>query len=218
MGEVWRARDTRLGREVALKLLPEAFASDHERVTRFQREAQLLAALNHPHIASIYSFETVDSVRVLVMELVPGETIRELLHRGPLPRALVLAHDVADALDGAHAKGILHRDLKPSNVKVTPEGNVKLLDFGLAKNVRAQRPTAGPDLRASPRVSPDCRRHLGRPVWPPPRRPARSRRALRRSRRPRPQRAKAPRCRPTALRCRIRPGHGRVGLRRALCA
>src|ERR1019366_6464724 len=91
MGEVWRARDTRLGREVALKLLPEAFSSDHERVTRFQREAQLLAALNHPHIASIYSFETVDGVRVLEMELVPGETIRELLHQGPLPLSRALA-------------------------------------------------------------------------------------------------------------------------------
>lgn len=135
MGEVWRARDTRLGREVALKLLPEAFSSDRERVARFRREAQLLATLNHPHIASIYSFETVEGVRVLEMELVPGETIRELLHKGPLPftRALALAHDVAEALGAAHAKGILHRDLKPANVKVTPEGIVKLLDFGLAK-------------------------------------------------------------------------------------
>src|ERR1039457_4829220 len=150
MGEVWRARDTRLGREVALKLLPEAFSSDPARVTRFQREAQLLAALNHPHIASIYSFETVDGIRVLEMELVPGETIRELLHEGPLPlpRALALAHDVAQALGVAHAKGILHRDLKPSNVKVTPEGNVKLLDFGLAK---AFAPGAGgSDLSQSP--------------------------------------------------------------------
>jgi tetratricopeptide (TPR) repeat protein len=135
MGEVWRARDTRLGREVALKILPEAFASDRERVTRFQREAQLLAALNHPHIASIYSFEMVDGVRILEMELVPGETIRDLLLRGalPVPRALAFAHDVAAALGAAHAKGILHRDLKPANVTVTPEGVVKLLDFGLAK-------------------------------------------------------------------------------------
>lgn len=150
MGEVWRARDTRLGREVALKLLPEAFSNDRERVTRFQREAQLLAALNHPHIASIYSFETVDGVRVLVMELVPGETIRELLCKGPLPlpRVLVLAHEVAEALGAAHAKGILHRDLKPSNVKVTPEGNVKLLDFGLAKAFAPGSP--GPDLSESP--------------------------------------------------------------------
>ncbi len=150
MGEVWRARDTRLGREVALKLLPEAFSSDRERVTRFQREAQLLAALNHPHIASIYSFETVYGIRVLEMELVPGETIRELLDKGPLPlpRALDFAHDVAEALGAAHAKGILHRDLKPANVKVTPEGKVKLLDFGLAKAVAPG--SGGSDLSDSP--------------------------------------------------------------------
>ena len=135
MGEVWRARDTRLGREVALKLLPAEFSSDPGSVTRFQREAQLLAALNHPHIASIYSFEMVDGIRVLEMELVPGETMLELLSAGPLPlsRALACAHDVAQALGFAHAKGILHRDLKPANVKVTPDGIVKLLDFGLAK-------------------------------------------------------------------------------------
>ena len=114
---------------------PTCSRGDRERVTRFQREAQLLAALNHPNIASIYSFETVDGIRVLEMELVPGETIRDLLHAGPLPlaRALDLAHDVADALGVAHGKGILHRDLKPANVKVTPDGKVKLLDFGLAK-------------------------------------------------------------------------------------
>jgi tetratricopeptide (TPR) repeat protein len=156
MGEVYRARDTRLGREVALKVLPEAFASDRERVNRFQREAQLLAALNHPHIASIYSFEMVDGVRVLVMELVPGETIRELLHKGPLPlqRALAFAHDVAEALGAAHAKGILHRDLKPSNVKVTPEGSVKLLDFGLAKAFAPG--LRGSDLSESPTLEADA--------------------------------------------------------------
>ena len=150
MGEVWRARDTRLGREVALKLLPDASAADREHVVRFQREAQLLAALNHPHIASIYSFETVDGVRVLVMEMVRGATIRDLLRKGPfpLPRAFALARDVAGALGAAHAKGILHRDLKPSNVKVTPEGNVKLLDFGLAKAVAPG--SGGSDLTESP--------------------------------------------------------------------
>ncbi len=135
MGEVWRARDTRLGREVALKVLPEALADDRERVSRFQREAQHLAAFNHPGIAAIYSFETVEGVQLLVMEMVPGETLRELIAAGPLglSRALGIARQVADALDAAHGKGILHRDLKPANVKVTPEGKVKLLDFGLAK-------------------------------------------------------------------------------------
>ena len=135
MGEVWRARDTRLGREVAVKVLPEEFVDDVERAARFQREAQLLAAFNHPNIAGIYSFERADGIRLLVMELVPGETVKQLLAKGPIPvpRALVIARDIADALDAAHAKGILHRDLKPANVKVTPEGKVKLLDFGLAK-------------------------------------------------------------------------------------
>jgi tetratricopeptide (TPR) repeat protein len=135
MGEVWRARDTRLGREVALKVLPEGFAGDRERLSRFQREAQLLAALNHVNIASIHSFEKVEGVQLLVMEMVPGETLRELIAAGPLglPRALGIARQVADALDAAHGKGILHRDLKPANVKVTPEGKVKILDFGLAK-------------------------------------------------------------------------------------
>jgi tetratricopeptide (TPR) repeat protein len=135
MGEVWRARDTRLGREVAVKVLPEAFVDDAERASRFRREAQLLAALNHPNIAAIYSFEPAAGIWLLVMELVPGETVKQLLANGPLPvpRALGIGRDVADALDAAHAKGILHRDLKPANVKVTPEGKVKLLDFGLAK-------------------------------------------------------------------------------------
>jgi tetratricopeptide (TPR) repeat protein/TolB-like protein len=135
MGEVWRARDTRLGREVALKVLPEAFVHDRERIVRFQREAQLLAAFNHPNIAAIYSFENVEGVQLLVMEMVPGETLRQLLAGGPvgLSRTLGIARQVADALDAAHGKGILHRDLKPANVKVTPDGKVKLLDFGLAK-------------------------------------------------------------------------------------
>ncbi|MGE5345014.1 MAG: protein kinase domain-containing protein [Acidithiobacillales bacterium] len=150
MGEVWRARDTRLGREVALKVLPEAFAGDRERLSRFQREAQLLAAFNHPGIAAIYSFEKVEGVQLLVMEMVPGETLRNLIAAGPLglSRALGIARQVADALDAAHGKGILHRDLKPANVKVTPEGKVKLLDFGLAKAF-APGPTPS-DISESP--------------------------------------------------------------------
>ncbi|HSB36829.1 MAG TPA: serine/threonine-protein kinase, partial [Thermoanaerobaculia bacterium] len=155
MGEVWRARDTRLGREVAIKVLPDAFADDRERIARFQREAQLLAAFNHPNIAAIHSFESVGGVRLLVMELVPGQTIREMLEEGPLPlpRALDLARDVAEALGAAHAKGILHRDLKPSNVKVTPEGKVKLLDFGLAKAFAGAAPAS--DISESPTLGID---------------------------------------------------------------
>src|SRR5579864_3174419 len=122
MGEVYRARDTKLKRDVALKVLPEAFASDPERMARFQREAEVLAALNHPNIAQIYGVEE----RALVMELVEGETLK-----GPLPlqNALNYARQIAAALEAAHAKGIVHRDLKPANVKVAPDGVVKLLDF-----------------------------------------------------------------------------------------
>ena len=142
MGEVWKARDTRLGRDVAIKVLPEAHAGDRERIARFQREAHLLAAFDHPNIARIYSFETVEGMGLLVMELVPGDTIKALLEAGPFPllRALEIARDVADALEVAHGKGILHRDLKPANVKVTPDGKVKLLDFGLAKVFVGSRP------------------------------------------------------------------------------
>src|SRR5690348_4088018 len=130
MGEVYRARDTRLKRDVALKVLPAAFANDVERMARFQREAEVLAALNHPHIATIYGVPESSDVRALAMELVEGETLR-----GPLPldTALEYARQIAEALEAAHEKGIIHRDLKPANVKITPEGNVKVLDFGLAK-------------------------------------------------------------------------------------
>ena len=145
MGEVWLARDTRLGRQVAIKVLPGAFADNSARVQRFRREAQLLAAFNHPNIAAIYSFDTIESIPVLAMEMVPGKTLAEILAAGPMPlaRALEVARRVADALGAAHAKGILHRDLKPANVKVTPEGAVKLLDFGLAKAFAVG--DAGPD-------------------------------------------------------------------------
>jgi Tol biopolymer transport system component/tRNA A-37 threonylcarbamoyl transferase component Bud32 len=135
MGEVYRARDTRLNREVALKVLPDFFAADPERLARFEREAQTLAGLNHPHIAAIYGFEESGGVRALVLELVEGDTLAELIARGPLPaaEALRIARQIADALEAAHEQGVVHRDLKPANVKVTPDGIVKVLDFGLAK-------------------------------------------------------------------------------------
>ena len=137
MGEVYRARDTRLGREVALKVLPTAFASDPERMARFQREAQVLASLNHPRIGAIYGFEDSNGVRALVMELIEGPTLADRIARGPIPidEALPLAREIAEALEAAHDRGIVHRDLKPANVKITPDGNVKVLDFGLAKAV-----------------------------------------------------------------------------------
>src|SRR5689334_6708086 len=135
MGEVYQARDTRLGRNVALKVLPDAVASDHDRLTRFAREAQALAALNHPHIAQIYGVEEVDGRSALVLELVDGPTLADRLVRGALPleEALSIATQIAQALEAAHDAGIVHRDLKPANIKVTPAGVVKVLDFGLAK-------------------------------------------------------------------------------------
>jgi eukaryotic-like serine/threonine-protein kinase len=135
MGEVYRARDSRLQRAVALKILPDAFAADVDRVARFHREAQLLASLNHPHIASIYGFEEVGDIKALVLELVEGPTLADRIAQGPIPldEALVIARHIADALEAAHEKGVIHRDLKPANIKLPPEGNVKVLDFGLAK-------------------------------------------------------------------------------------
>ena len=142
MGEVYAARDARLGREVALKLLPEAFAGDPERLSRFEREAQVLAALNHPNIAQIYALEAFDLAGgkeprrlTLVMERVEGPSLAERLARGPLPldEAVSIARQIAEALEAAHERGIVHRDLKPGNVKVTPEGAAKVLDFGLAR-------------------------------------------------------------------------------------
>jgi serine/threonine protein kinase/Tol biopolymer transport system component len=181
MGEVYRAEDTRLGREVAIKVLPEAVAGDPERLARFEREAKLLASLNHPHIAAIYSIESARvpgplsadhhrpeesgavplpgaadrPVHFLVMELAEGEDLRERLDRGPVPvdEALPIALQIAEALEAAHASGVIHRDLKPANVKVTPAGEVKVLDFGLAK---ALDPTASDlgELATSPAVIP----------------------------------------------------------------
>jgi hypothetical protein len=135
MGEVYQAHDTKLGRDVAIKVLPSNFVNDPERLSRFQREARMLAALNHANIATIYGLEQCDGVTCLVMELVPGETLAERVKAGPLgiEEALKIAVQTAEALEAAHEKSIIHRDLKPANVKVTPEGKVKVLDFGLAK-------------------------------------------------------------------------------------
>jgi serine/threonine-protein kinase len=131
MGEVWRAQDTRLGREVAIKTLPPEFSNDVERLARFEREAQLLAALNHPDIAIIHDLKEVDGSKYLILELVEGETLADRIVHGPLPldEALDIARQIADALEVAREKGIVHRDLKPANVKVTPDGRVKVLDF-----------------------------------------------------------------------------------------
>src|SRR5262249_1078300 len=135
MGEVYRARDTRLNRRVAIKSLPTAFAQDPERVARFKREAQLLAALNHPHIAGIHGLEESNGSQFLVLEFVDGETLADRLARGPIPpgEALTIAREIVDALEAAHEKGIIHRDLKPANVALTADGKVKVLDFGLAR-------------------------------------------------------------------------------------
>src|SRR4051812_6263424 len=150
MGEVYRARDAKLHRDVAIKILPESFVADPERVARFEREAQLLAALNHPHIASIYGLEHTGTAQFLVMELVEGETLADRL-RGPgtggsglaVEEALGIARQIADALQAAHDKGIVHRDLKPANVALTHDGQVKILDFGLAKQELAAAASAG---------------------------------------------------------------------------
>jgi serine/threonine-protein kinase len=135
MGEVYRAHDSKLGRAVAIKLLPEVWALDPERLARFEREARVLASLNHPHIAALYGFEEAAGRHLLVMELVEGETLADRLVRGPMPvdETLDVAHQIAEALESAHEKGIIHRDLKPANVKITPEDRVKVLDFGLAR-------------------------------------------------------------------------------------
>jgi len=153
MGEVYRARDGKLNRDVAIKVLPEAFAEDTERLARFRREAQVLAALNHPHIASIYGLEESGGIEALVLELVPGETVAERLAKGPLPvdEALEIARQIAEALEAAHERGIVHRDLKPANVKLTPEGKVKVLDFGLAKALLGD--ASSPDVSASPTIT-----------------------------------------------------------------
>ena len=150
----YRARDTKLNRDVALKVIPDTFALDPDRVSRFTREAQVLASLNHPHIAAIYGFEDSGETHALVLELVEGDTLADRIARGPIPveEALPMARQIADALAAAHEAGVMHRDLKPANVKVRPDGAVKVLDFGLAK---AMEPAAGslPSVSQSPTIT-----------------------------------------------------------------
>jgi serine/threonine-protein kinase len=163
MGEVYRARDTRLDRTAAIKVLPEAFAADAQRVARFQREAKVLASLNHPHIATIYGFEEADGITALVMELVEGPTLADRIAQGPIPldEALPIAKQIAEALEAAHEQGIIHRDLKPANVKVRSDGSVKVLDFGLSKALEPVS-AGGADATASPTItSPEVMTRIG---------------------------------------------------------
>jgi serine/threonine protein kinase len=153
MGEVYQAKDQKLGRDVAIKILPEEFAKDADRVGRFQREAKVLASLNHPNIAAIYGLEESRGTRFLVLELVEGQTLADRIKAGPIPveEALKLALQMAEALEAAHEKGVIHRDLKPANIKVTPDGKVKVLDFGLAKAYAGDREEV--NLSNSPTLS-----------------------------------------------------------------
>ena len=145
MGEVWRATDTQLDRDVALKVLPEAFTSDPDRLARFEREAKVLASLNRPGIAAIYGIEESEGTRALVLELVEGPTLADRISKGPVPldEALPIAKQIAEALEAAHEAGVIHRDLKPANIKVRDDGTVKVLDFGLAKALEPN-PTSDP--------------------------------------------------------------------------
>src|SRR5207244_8438058 len=149
MGVVFRAHDTKLQRDVALQLLPDHFADDADRLLRFQREAQVLASLNHPNIAHIYGLEESNNTRCIVMELVEGDTLQERLKRGPIPleEALPIAVQIVAALEAAHERGIVHRDLKPANIKLTPDERIKVLDFGLAKAFQQEQ---SPALSNSP--------------------------------------------------------------------
>jgi serine/threonine-protein kinase len=155
MGQVYRARDTKLNRDVALKVLPDLVAADPERLARFRREAQVLASLNHPHIAQIYGFEDSPSGQALVMELVEGDDLSTVIARGPLPsgEAIPIARQIAEALEAAHEQGIIHRDLKPANVKLRADGTVKVLDFGLAKALAPEGSIAAVDAMNSPTLT-----------------------------------------------------------------
>jgi serine/threonine-protein kinase len=158
MGVVYRAEDTHLSREVAIKVLPEQFTQDPQRLARFEREAKLLASLNHPNIAAIYGLEEADGVRFIALELVEGETLAERVAKGPVPveETLELCRQIAEGVEAAHEKGVIHRDLKPANVKVTPEGKVKILDFGLAKAFEGEAPAA--DISQSPTLTEEMTR------------------------------------------------------------
>jgi eukaryotic-like serine/threonine-protein kinase len=153
MGEVYRARDSKLKREVAIKVLPDVLAGDPDRLARFQREAELLATLNHPNIAAVYGLEDQGSARAIILELIEGATLEEQIRKGPIAmdEALRIARQIVDALEAAHDRGVIHRDLKPANIKVTPDGNVKVLDFGLAKMLESEAQASA--LSMSPTIS-----------------------------------------------------------------
>ncbi|HKW14238.1 MAG TPA: serine/threonine-protein kinase, partial [Candidatus Krumholzibacteria bacterium] len=155
MGEVYRARDTRLGRDVAIKTLPEEFAQDVERLSRFEREARVLASLTHSNIAAIHGVEEVEARRYLVLEFVDGETLAQRLSRGPLPvdEAIDICRDIAAGVEAAHENGVVHRDLKPGNIIITPSGQVKVLDFGLATASGATATGSNPNLSHSPTMT-----------------------------------------------------------------
>jgi serine/threonine protein kinase len=194
MGEVYRATDTHLKRQVAIKVLPAAVASDPEHLARFQREAEVLAALNHPNIAHIHGLENSDGNIALVMELVEGHTIAERIAQGaiPLDQALPIATQIAEALEAAHERGIIHRDLKPANIKLRSDGTVKVLDFGLAKPFEQTTPVAGGPMRSTTMLSP-AQTRAGF-FWVPPRTCRPSRRGAKRW-------TSAPTCGPSAACC-----------------
>ena len=154
MGQVYRATDTKLKRQVAIKILPPSLEADHDRLARFQREAEVLASLNHPNIAAIYGLEESSGVSALVMELVEGDDLSQRIARGaiPLDEALPIAKQIADALEAAHEQGIIHRDLKPANIKLRSDGTVKVLDFGLAKALEPAS-AASANVTASPTIT-----------------------------------------------------------------
>src|SRR5687768_14018385 len=166
MGEVYRATDSTLKRQVAVKILPPAMAADPDRLARFQREAEVLASLNHPRIAAVYGLEHASNIQALVMELVEGPTLAERIAHGPIPvdEALPIARQIAEGLEAAHAQGVIHRDLKPANIKVREDGTVKVLDFGLAKLTESTvpGPTSDSDPSQFPTLtSPAARTELG---------------------------------------------------------